>query len=147
MGLVASGHVDGKRELLRRAELGDQAFNRLAQVRDGSLAAVALTVRSHTGAQLRVGTPDTVFVLFHGVWDVHGPRHGAQLLKSAHSIVAWLGRWQPDLTAGAKVYSKAEDLVHDLGAGGDHGPQFPAVDDLGGAGGGVPGLGGRSLRC
>jgi hypothetical protein len=32
-----------------------------------------------------------------------------------------------------------EDVVHDLGAGGDDRPQFPAVDDLGGAGGGVPG--------
>src|SRR5436190_9706988 len=31
-----------------------------------------------------------------------------------------------------------EELVHDLGAGGDDGPQFPAVDDLGGPGGGVP---------
>jgi hypothetical protein len=30
-----------------------------------------------------------------------------------------------------------EDLVHDLGAGGDHWPQLAAVDDLGGAGGGV----------
>jgi hypothetical protein len=116
MGLVALGHVDGNRELWRRAELGDQAFKRLAQVRDGSLAAVALTVRSHTGAQLRVGTPDTVFGLFHGVRDVHGPRHGARLLKSVPSNVAWLGRWEPDLTAGAKVYAKAEDLVHDLGA-------------------------------
>ena len=30
-------------------------------------------------------------------------------------------------------------LVHDLGAGGDDGSQFAAVDDLGGAGGGVAG--------
>src|SRR5512142_2147193 len=81
MGPVASGHVDCKRELLRRAELGDQALKRLAQVRDGSFAAVALTVRTHTGAQLRVSTPDTVFVLFHGVWDVHGPGHGPRLLQ------------------------------------------------------------------
>ena len=32
----------------------------------------------------------------------------------------------------------SEELVHDLGAGGDHRPQLPAVHDLGGAGGGVP---------
>src|SRR5690348_13645026 len=31
-----------------------------------------------------------------------------------------------------------EELVHDLGAFGDHRSQFAAVDDLGGAGGGVP---------
>ena len=30
-----------------------------------------------------------------------------------------------------------EELVHDLGAGGDHRPQFPAVGDFGGVGGGV----------
>jgi len=39
-GPVASGHVEGERKLLRHAELGDQAFKRLAQVRDGSPAAV-----------------------------------------------------------------------------------------------------------
>jgi hypothetical protein len=66
--------------LLRRGELGHQAFKRLAQVCDGSVAAVALTVGSYSGAQLRVGTPDTVFVLFHGVMDVHGPSHGPRLL-------------------------------------------------------------------
>jgi hypothetical protein len=31
-----------------------------------------------------------------------------------------------------------EELVHDLGAGGDDRSQFAAVDHLGGAGGGVP---------
>src|SRR5258706_7093240 len=34
--------------------------------------------------------------------------------------------------------ASAEELVHDLGAGGDDGAEFAAVDDLGGAGGGVP---------
>src|SRR5207247_2182533 len=38
-----------------------------------------------------------------------------------------------------------EELVHDLGAGGDDGPEFAAVDDLGGAGGGVPGQPGDLL--
>src|SRR6185437_13899561 len=38
-----------------------------------------------------------------------------------------------------------EELVHDLGAGGDDGPEFAAVDDLGGAGGGVPGEAGDLL--
>jgi hypothetical protein len=32
-----------------------------------------------------------------------------------------------------------EEFVHDFGAGGDDRPQFAAVDDLGGPGGGVPG--------
>ena len=31
-----------------------------------------------------------------------------------------------------------EELVHDFGTGGDDGPEFAAVDDFGGAGGGVP---------
>jgi hypothetical protein len=88
---------------LRRAELGDQAFKRLAQVRDGSLAAVALTIRSHTGAQLRMSTPETIFVPFHGVWDVHGPGHGPRLLRVIHSIGVRRGRREPDLTAGAKA--------------------------------------------
>jgi hypothetical protein len=33
--------------------------------------------------------------------------------------------------------ASCEELVHDVGVGGAHRPQFPAVDDLGGAGGGV----------
>src|SRR5690348_1537758 len=41
--------------------------------------------------------------------------------------------------------ASAEELVHDLGAGGDDRPQFAAVDDLGGAGGGVPGQPGDLL--
>src|SRR6516225_12325576 len=40
-----------------------------------------------------------------------------------------------------------EEFVHDLGAGGDDGPQFAAVDDLGGAGGGVPGQAGDLLNA
>src|SRR5579864_7365933 len=40
---------------------------------------------------------------------------------------------------------RCEELVHDLGAGGDDGPQFAAVDDLGGAGGGVAGQAGDLL--
>jgi hypothetical protein len=38
-----------------------------------------------------------------------------------------------------------EELVHDLGADGDDGSQFAAVDDFGGAGGGVPGQAGDLL--
>src|ERR1043166_6433740 len=38
-----------------------------------------------------------------------------------------------------------EELVHDFGAGGDDGPECAAVDDLGGAGGGVPGEAGDLL--
>ena len=39
----------------------------------------------------------------------------------------------------------SEELVHDFGAGGDHRPQFPPVDDLGGPGGGAPGEAGDLL--
>src|SRR6266568_9333816 len=45
----------------------------------------------------------------------------------------------------ARGLGSCEELVHDLGAGGDDGPQFAAVDDLGGAGGGVPGQAGDLL--
>jgi len=38
-----------------------------------------------------------------------------------------------------------EELVHDLGAGGDDGSRFAAVDDLGSADGGVPGQAAGSL--
>jgi len=41
--------------------------------------------------------------------------------------------------------TSSEEFVHDLGAGGDHRPQFPAVDDLGCPGGGVPGEAGDLL--
>jgi len=38
----------------------------------------------------------------------------------------------------ARALPSAEDVVHDLGARGDHWAQLPAVDDFGGAGGDVP---------
>jgi hypothetical protein len=40
--LLASGNVNRKRELLRRAELSDQALKGLAQVGDSSLGCIAL---------------------------------------------------------------------------------------------------------
>src|ERR1039457_2883701 len=82
--LLASGNVN--RKLLRRAELSDQALKGLAQVGDSSLGCITLAVRPHTGTQLRMSTPDTVFVLFHGVGDVHGPGHGSRLLRIGLSI-------------------------------------------------------------
>jgi hypothetical protein len=42
-----------------------------------------------------------------------------------------------DYRAGEGLAS-SEDLIHDLGSGRDHRPQFPAVHDLGCPGGGVP---------
>jgi len=41
--------------------------------------------------------------------------------------------------------ASSEELVHDLGAGGDHPPQLPAVQHLGCPGGGVPGQPGDLL--
>ena len=57
------------------------------------------------------------------------------------------GALAPPVTvpADASAQTSSEELVHDLGAGGDHRPQFPAVDDLGGAGRGVPGQAGDLL--
>src|ERR1019366_4908529 len=86
--LLASGNVNRKRELLRRAELSDQALKGLAQVGDSSLGCIP-----HAGTQLRRSPPDTVFVLFHGVGDVHGRGHRSRLLRIGLSIVARLGRW------------------------------------------------------
>ena len=61
--LLASGHVHHDSQLVRGAELGDQGFQRLAQVRDRSLRGIALAVRPHARAQLRVSAPAAVFVL------------------------------------------------------------------------------------
>jgi hypothetical protein len=47
--------------------------------------------------------PETIFIPFPGVWDVHGPGHGPRLLQVIHSIVVRLGRREPDLTASAKT--------------------------------------------
>src|SRR5208282_6916086 len=88
MGRVASGHVDRERELLRRAKLGDQPFKRLTQVGHGGLGGITVTVRAYARTQLRVSAPHTVFVLFHGVGNVHGPRHDPRLLGLASS--SWL---------------------------------------------------------
>ncbi len=38
-----------------------------------------------------------------------------------------------------------QDLVHEFGSGGEHGPQFPSVHNLGGAGAGVAGNAGDLL--
>ena len=85
MGRVASGHVNRERELLRRAELGDQPFKRLAQVSHSSFAGITLTVRAYAGTQLSVGALHTVFVLLYGAGDVHRLRHDPRLLASACS--------------------------------------------------------------
>src|SRR5690242_5244673 len=45
----------------------------------------------------------------------------------------------------SRVLLGLEELVHDLGAGGDHRVQFAAVDDFGGAGAGMPGQAGDLL--
>ena len=53
----ASGHVDHERQLIWGAELGNQAFERLAQVRDCRIEGVPLAIGSHTGTQLSVSAP------------------------------------------------------------------------------------------
>jgi hypothetical protein len=59
----ASGHVNRERQFLRGTELGDQPFESLTQVGHSSLTGITVAIRTHTGTQLRVGTPHTVFVL------------------------------------------------------------------------------------
>src|ERR1022692_1216439 len=100
--LLASGNVNRKRELLRRAELSDQALKGLAQVGDSSLGCITLAVRPHTGTQLRMSTLDTDFVLFRGVGDVHGPGHGSRLIRIGLAILTGMGRWG----AGGQTYTK-----------------------------------------
>jgi hypothetical protein len=56
-------------------------------------------------------------------------------VSAAFAIVSAIYRRFPELPG---TLPSPEDVIHDLGACGDHGPQFPAVDDLGCAGGGVP---------
>ncbi len=85
MGWVASGHVNCEGELLRYPELSDQPFKRLAQVSYGFLAGSTFAVSAYAGTQLGVSAPHTVFILFDGVRNVHGPRHRPRLLASACS--------------------------------------------------------------
>jgi len=61
------------------------------------------------------------------------------LLKAGDQLLAFTS------TGVLRTASFPEDLVHDLGARGDHRSQFPAVDNLGCPGGGVPGQPGDLL--
>jgi hypothetical protein len=59
--------------------------------------------------------------------------------------LGWLVQVLSGSRANRRGLASCEELVHDLGAGGDHRPQLPAVDDLGGPGGSVPGQPGDLL--
>src|SRR5215468_3311459 len=67
-------------------------------------------------------------------WMAIARRAGGQVTRDRR--LAGAGRGS---RAGTRGLASAEELVHDLGAGGDDRPQFAAVDDLGGPGGGVSG--------
>jgi hypothetical protein len=91
-----------------------------------------------TGGDGRLGT------LRDGLPD----RRDGHRLWSRRSGNQGIGSWLAQ-AGGSRTgtgLGSAEELVHDLRTGGDHRPQFPAVDDLGGPGGGVPGQpgGGRA---
>jgi RNA polymerase sigma-70 factor (sigma-E family) len=90
MGLTASGNVHHEREFLWYAKLGDQPFQRLTQVSHRRLGGITLTVRADARTQLRVSAEHTVFVLFQGVGNVYGLRHGPRLPWIGLSIVTWL---------------------------------------------------------
>ena len=60
----------------------------------------------------------------------------AGMTSMRESCVAF-GRAGEGPLDGRSYLACSEELIHDLGAGGDHRPQFPAVDDLGGPGGGT----------
>ena len=84
---TASGDLDGHRQLVRDAELGDQPSQCLAKISDRGIGGVSLAVRADAGPQLRMGTPHAVFVLLDRVQDMHGSGHRASCILggSPHS--------------------------------------------------------------
>jgi hypothetical protein len=85
----ASGDVERQRQLIRRAGLGEQDLQRLAQVGDSGFWGGAVAYRADAGAELGGGAPDAVLILLYGVGHMNNaghdtdcrislqPRHGA----------------------------------------------------------------------
>src|SRR5690348_8214407 len=65
--------------------------------------------------------------------------------RNYHETHAQHGPPYQRLPVGAQGLGCGEEFAYDLGAGGDDGSEFAAVDDLGGAGRGVPGQAGDFL--
>ena len=92
-------------------------------------------------------------VTAHRVALIAGHRSGRQggLRSAGVGTTGMCGPWVTFGLAGEGTLDGrcdqacSEEPVHDLGACGDDRPQFPAVDDFGGAGGGVPGEAGDLL--
>lgn len=93
-GPVASGYVDRDCQLVWRAELGDQAFQRLPEVRHRGLGTVTFAMYTHAWPELCVSAPNTVLILLDGVGDMNGTatRLGSFGDQLAHGIAhhLWL---------------------------------------------------------
>jgi hypothetical protein len=66
-GTRASGDVEGQRQLIRRADLGEQRFQPVPQVGNRGFRRRTVAYRPDARAQLCGGAPDTGLVLFHDV--------------------------------------------------------------------------------
>jgi len=73
----ASGHVKSQRQLIRRAYLGEQRFQRVPQVGNRDFCRRTITYRPDARAQLCRGAPDAVFVLFDDVRHMDYAGHDA----------------------------------------------------------------------
>jgi hypothetical protein len=91
-GMAAvSGDVEGQRQLIRRTYLGEQDFERLAQVGDRGFLGRAIAGRADARAELGRGAPDAVLVLLDGVGHMNNARHEIPL---SHTTAGDAPTWQ-----------------------------------------------------
>ena len=76
-GTRVSGHVEGHRQLIWRTDLGEQRFQRIAQIGNRGFRRRPVTHRPDARAQLCGGAPDAVLVLLDDVRNMHYPGHNA----------------------------------------------------------------------
>jgi hypothetical protein len=76
---------DFERELFRRADLGDQRHQRLAQIGYRLLRREAVTNRASTGPDQRGGAPHAILILLKGIGHMHGSAHAVSLDQPART--------------------------------------------------------------
>ncbi len=91
-GSRASGDVKGQRQLIRRADLGQQRFQRIPQIGNRGFRRRTITHRPDARAQLRGGAPDAVFVLFYDVrhMDYAGHNTDSPTPGARHGSSCWV---------------------------------------------------------
>jgi len=104
---VASGYVDRDCQLVWRAELGDQAFQRLPEVRHRGLGTVTFAMYTHAWPESCVSAPNTVLILLDGVGDMNGTAHETRLLRrSTSTCIAhhlWVMSRATPISGGAAI--------------------------------------------